>query len=44
MKTAIAVIAILVLGVAVWWKVSFSSGTWRYKMTVTVETPEGDRS
>lgn len=41
MKAAIAVIAILVLGVAVWWKVSFPSGSWRYKMTVTVETPEG---
>lgn len=41
---AFAVIAILVLGVAVWWTASFPSGTWRYKMTVTVETPEGDRT
>lgn len=24
-----------------WWKVEFPSATWRYKMTVTVETPEG---
>lgn len=41
MRAAITVIAILLLGVAVWWQVSFPSGTWRYKMTVTVETPEG---
>ncbi|HRI75759.1 MAG TPA: hypothetical protein PLX33_02095 [Alphaproteobacteria bacterium] len=41
MKAAIAVIAIIVLAVVVWWKVSFPSGSWRYKMTVTVETPEG---
>lgn len=41
MKAAIAIIAIIVLAVAVWWQVSFPSGSWRYKMTVTVETPEG---
>lgn len=38
---AMVVIAILLLGVTVWWKISFPSGTWRYKMTVMVETPEG---
>lgn len=24
-----------------WWKIEFPSATWRYKMTVIVETPEG---
>lgn len=41
MKTAIILIAIIVLGIVVWWTVSYPSGTWRYKINVTVETPEG---
>ena len=41
MKTAIIVIAALVGGAVVWWKVSFPVSILRYKMTVTVETPEG---
>lgn len=32
---------VLIVGIAAWWQYSFPSGTWRYKMTVTVETPEG---
>lgn len=31
-------LAVLVVG---WWNYAFPSGSWRYKMTVTVETPEG---
>lgn len=41
MKSKILFIVVLVLGLAVWWKMAFPSGKWRYKMTVTVETPEG---
>lgn len=32
---------VLVVGIAAWWQFAFPSATWRYKMTVTVETPEG---
>lgn len=33
---------ILVISIPVlWWKVQYPSGSWNYKMTVTVETPEG---
>lgn len=39
-KTPFIIVALLVL-VIVAWKVAYPSGTWRYKMTVTVETPEG---
>jgi len=44
MKMGMIVIAALVVGFAVWWTVAYPSGTWRYKMTVTVETPEGLKS
>lgn len=40
MKKAIVLIAVLVSVVA-WWLVAYPSGTWRYKMTVTIDTPEG---
>lgn len=32
------VLAALLVG---WWNYAFPSATWRYKMTVTIETPEG---
>lgn len=32
---------IFIIAVIGWWKYEFPSATWRYKMTVTVETPEG---
>jgi hypothetical protein len=32
---------IALLAIIGWWKVEFPSATWRYKLTVTVETPEG---
>src|SRR4051812_10059597 len=31
------VLAALIIG----WNIAYPSGTWHYKMTVTVETPEG---
>jgi hypothetical protein len=34
-------VALLIALLTGWWKYEFPSGTWRYKMTVTVETPEG---
>lgn len=37
-------IATIVIGIVVWWNVTYPSGTWRYKETVTVETPEGLKS
>jgi hypothetical protein len=44
MKKIFIVLGVLVvlagMGVA-WWKYEFPSGSWRYKITVTVETPEG---
>lgn len=45
-KQNIVLIAItcVVMVVAVAWSVAYPSGTWRYKMTVTVETPEGIKS
>lgn len=41
MKITAVVFAVLVIAAAVWWQVTHPSGTWRYKMTVMVETPEG---
>jgi hypothetical protein len=35
---------IVAVGLVGWWKHEFPSATWRYKMTVTVETPEGIRT
>ncbi len=32
---------IFIIAIVGWWKVEFPSATWRYKLTVTVETPEG---
>lgn len=32
---------LLVGGVSTWWKQEFPSGSWRYRITVDVETPEG---
>jgi hypothetical protein len=32
---------IAIVAIIGWWKYEFPSATWRYKMTVTVETPEG---
>jgi hypothetical protein len=40
-KTIIAAAVVVVVAVTVWWKITHPSGTWRYKMTVMVETPEG---
>lgn len=34
-------ILIFIIAIIGWWKYEFPSATWRYKMTVTVETPEG---
>ncbi len=44
MKVLFGLIGVMVLGVIAWWNTSFPSGTWRYKMTVIVETPEGLKS
>lgn len=33
--------ALLIALLTGWWRYEFPSATWRYKMTVTVETPEG---
>lgn len=41
MKMGAVVFAVLVVSTAIWWQVTHPSGTWRYKLTVTVETPEG---
>lgn len=35
------VILIVVVGIKVVWDMAFPSGTWRYKLTVEVDTPEG---
>lgn len=37
----LACLIVAVVAVAVAWNVAYPSGTWRYKMTVEVETPEG---
>ena len=38
-------ISVLVLfALAVAWKINYPSGTWRYKVTVEIETPEGIKS
>lgn len=34
-------VALLIALLTGWWRYEFPSATWRYKMTVTVETPEG---
>lgn len=47
MKVLFVIIGVMVIGVFAWWNTwstLFPSGTWRYKMTVTVETPEGLKS
>ncbi len=44
MAKGLKIVGILVLGlvlVTVWWKAQFPSASWRYKITVEVETPEG---
>jgi len=44
MKKVIIVLGVLVVlvgGAVTWWKQEFPSGSWRYKITVEVETPEG---
>lgn len=41
MKKLLIIIVLLVTGVAVWWQSQYSEASFRYKMTVTVETPEG---
>ncbi len=35
---------IAIIAIVGWWKYEFPSATWRYKLTVTVETPEGIKS
>ena len=35
---------LVVFALAVAWKINFPSGTWRYKVTVEIETPEGVKS
>lgn len=37
----LGVIAVLIVGVKVAWGINYPSGTWRYKLTVEVDTPEG---
>jgi hypothetical protein len=37
----LSVIAVVIAALVIFWNVNRISGTWRYKMTVTVETPEG---
>ena len=32
---------IVIIAITGWWKYQFPSATWNYKLTVTVETPEG---
>lgn len=41
MKKKYAIIVLILAGIMAWWHIYYPSGTWRYKMTVTVETPEG---
>ncbi len=41
---AVAVLVLAVAGAMIAWNIAYPSGTWRYKMTVTVETPEGLKS
>ena len=47
MKIIIILLSITVIGIGgwlgfkAWWNESYPTGTWRYKMTVFVETPEG---
>jgi hypothetical protein len=40
-RTYIMLFLLLVCAPAVAWNIAYPSGSWRYKMTVTVETPEG---
>lgn len=47
MKRGLKIVGILVLGlvlVTVWWKAQFPSTSWRYKITIEIETPEGIKS
>ena len=44
MRTKIVIVALILASLIVGWHVYYPSGTWRYKMTVTVETPEGLKS
>lgn len=37
----IVLAVVLVGGAVTWWKLEFPSASWRYKITVEVETPEG---
>lgn len=37
----LAVLTVVGLAVSYWWQENYPSGSWRYKMTVEVETPEG---
>lgn len=40
----LAIFAAIVIGAAIAWNILFPSGTWRYKITVNIETPEGLKS
>ncbi len=42
--TFFVVLAAVLAGISTLWKVNYPSGTWRYKITVEVETPEGIKS
>lgn len=35
---------LIIFAPVIWWKVNYPSGSWRYKITVEVETPEGIKS
>lgn len=35
------IVVVVIIAANAAWSAAFASGTWRYKMTVTVETPEG---
>ena len=45
LRTFFPLIVIAFIGcVVVWWKVTYPYGSWRYKITVEIETPEGVKS
>lgn len=44
MKKSLAVLGVLVVAIVLLWKNYFPSGTWRYQITVEIETPEGIKS
>lgn len=40
----LAAITVIIAVATMWWRYEFPSGSWRYKITVEVETPEGTKT